>query len=239
MQKIYRIHLSAEERDSLTALTTSSKPISAKKVIKAQALLPAGESDAAPSLSDVEIMKATGMKLATLVRLRQRVCEAGPITVLDRKPQARPSREKIVDGEVEAQLAQIACSSAPDGRNRWSLRLIADRLVELEIVDSISHETIHAIRPNPRAGLRHQILRVRHLRIPSLEAAPDPDGPTTGSARVDVGATSDGDLAPLDDEFARAPRSAREIDATAHFHEVRSGDPDISPSTRIMPSTFA
>ena len=75
MQKIYRIHLSAEERDSLTALTTSSKPISAKKVIKARALLLADESDSGPSLSDVEIMKATGMKPATLVRLRQRVGE--------------------------------------------------------------------------------------------------------------------------------------------------------------------
>jgi hypothetical protein len=144
MQKIYRIHLSAEERDSLTALTTSSKPISAKKVIKARALLLADESDSGPSLSDVEIMKATGMKPATLVRLRQRVGEVGPIAALDRRPQTRPSREKIVDGEVEALLTQIACSEAPDGRSRWTLRLIADRLVELEIVDSISYETVRA-----------------------------------------------------------------------------------------------
>jgi len=145
MQKSYRIHRSAEERDSLTALTTSSKPISAKKVIKARALLLlADESDSGPSLRDVEIMKATGMKPATLVRLRQRVGEVGPIAALDRRPQTRPSREKIVDGEVEAILTQIACSEAPDGRSRWTLRLIADRLVELEIVDSISYETVRA-----------------------------------------------------------------------------------------------
>ena len=152
MQKIYRIHLSADERDSLTVLTTSSKPISAKKVIKARALLLADESDAGPSLSDGDIIKATGMKPATLVRLRQRVCEVGPVAALDRKPQAVPSRERIVDGEVEAKLTQIACSEAPDGRNRWTLRLIADRLVELEIVGSISHETVRTAMKKKRSN---------------------------------------------------------------------------------------
>ncbi len=75
MLKIYRIHLSADERDLLTVLTTLSKPISAKKVIKGRALLLANESDAGPSVSDGDIIKGTGMKPVTLVRLRQRVCE--------------------------------------------------------------------------------------------------------------------------------------------------------------------
>lgn len=142
MQKIYRIKLSFEERSCLTELTQTGKRVSAKKTIKAQALLLADESDDGPAYTDVQIMEATGMKPATLVRLRQRVCEVGPVEALERKPQASPSRKKIIDGEVEAQLTQLACSQAPDGRKKWTLRLLADKLVELEIVDSISHETV-------------------------------------------------------------------------------------------------
>jgi hypothetical protein len=142
MQKIYRIKLSPEERTCLTDLTKSGKRISAKKVIKAQALLLADESDDGPGYTDAQIMEATGMKPATLVRLRKRVCEVGPAEALERKTQASPSRKKIIDGEVEAQLTQLACSQAPDGRKKWTLRLLADKLVELEIVESISHETV-------------------------------------------------------------------------------------------------
>jgi hypothetical protein len=144
MQKIYRIKLSPEERDDLISLTTSSKRVSAKKVIKARALLLADESEAGPANTDAQIMQATGMKPATLVRLRQRVCEVGPVEALERKAQASPSRMKIVDGEVEAQITRIACSQAPDGRKRWTLRLIAGKLVELEVVGAISHETVRA-----------------------------------------------------------------------------------------------
>ena len=142
MQKIYRINLSREERDSLTELTTSTKRICAKKVIKAQALLLTDESTDGLAYSDAKVMEATGMKPATLVRLRKRVCEVGPIEALQRKAQTAPSRKKIVDGNVEAQLTRIACSEAPDGRKRWTLRLIADKLVELEVVDAISHESV-------------------------------------------------------------------------------------------------
>ena len=145
MQKIYRIKLSSEERGSLTALTQSSKRVSAKKVVKAQALLLADESDDGPAYSDARIMEATGMKPATLDRLRQRVCEVGPLEALERKMQSSPSRQKVIDGEAEAQLTQLACSKAPDGRNGWTLRLLAEKLVELEIVDSVSHETVRQV----------------------------------------------------------------------------------------------
>src|SRR6056297_206306 len=123
MQKLHRIKLSSEERAELVSLTTSCKRISAKKVIKARALLLADESEAGPGNTDKEIMEATGMKPATLVRLRKRVCEVGPLEALERKPQTSPSRKKIVDGEVEAELTRIACSAAPDGSRRWTLRL--------------------------------------------------------------------------------------------------------------------
>jgi hypothetical protein len=151
MQKTYRIKLSSEERSCLTELTKSGKRISAKKVIKAQALLLADESDDGPGYTDVQIMEATGMKPATLVRLRKRVCESGPVEALERKTQASPSRKKIIDGEVEAQLTQLACSQAPEGRKRWTLRLLADKLVELEIVESVSYETV-------RGGMKKKTL---------------------------------------------------------------------------------
>jgi hypothetical protein len=142
MQKIYRIHLSPEERRELSDLINSGRRVAAKKVIKAQALLLADESGDGPAYTDAKIMEATGMKPATLVRLRQRVCEVGPLQALERNAQASPSRRKIIDGEVEAQLTQLACSQAPDGRDKWTLRLLAGKLVELKIVDSISHETV-------------------------------------------------------------------------------------------------
>ena len=145
MQKIYRIHLSPEERSELTELTeltSSGRRVAAKKVIKAQALLLADGSGDGPAYTDAKIMEATGMRPATLVRLRRRVCEVGPLQALGRKAQASPSRREIIDGEEEAQLTQLACSQAPDGRNGWSLRLLADKLVELETVGSISHETV-------------------------------------------------------------------------------------------------
>lgn len=145
MQKIYRIRLSQNERVSLEELIHSGRKVAAKKVIKARALLLADESEFGPGLTDAQIMDATGIKSATLVRLRQRVCEVGPLPALERKPQASPSRAKIVDGRVEAEITRLACSQAPDGHSRWTLRMIADKLVELEIVEAISHETVRSV----------------------------------------------------------------------------------------------
>ena len=142
MEKIYRIKLSNQERSELQQLINSARKVAALKVTTARSVFLADESEKGPALSDPEIMKATGIKPATLGRLRQRVCELGPMDALERMKQTTVSRKKIVDGEVEAKLTQIACSEAPDGRKRWTLRLLAGRLIELEIVESISHETV-------------------------------------------------------------------------------------------------
>jgi hypothetical protein len=144
MQKNYRIKLAPDERKELTALSSSAKSVSARKVTKARALLLADESGDGPALNDREVMEATGIKPATLVRLRKRTCEVGPLAALERKAQASPSRAKVIGGEAGAKLTQIACSEAPGGRSRWTLRLLADKLVELEVVDAVSHETVRA-----------------------------------------------------------------------------------------------
>ena len=141
MRKIYRLKLTFEERADLIAIT-KAKRVAAKKVIKAQALLLADESPGGKAWSDRQIMEAIDIKSATLERLRKRCCEVGPLEALQPKKRVSPPRERILDGESEAKLIAIGCSEAPDGRKQWTLRLLADRLVELEIVDSISHETI-------------------------------------------------------------------------------------------------
>jgi len=145
MPKIYRIELTKEERQELTAITKSRKRVSADKVLKARALLLADESDDGLAYNDSQLTEALGLLAGTLLRLRQRVCEVGPIHALDRKPQSAPSRKSIITGEVESQIIKIACSEAPDGRNDWTLRLIAGKLIELEVVESISHETVRTV----------------------------------------------------------------------------------------------
>jgi len=145
MPKIYRIELTEEEREELTVFTRTKKRISADKVLKARALLLADESADGPAFSDAKITEALGLQAATLLRLRQRVCEVGAIYALDRKQQSVPSRKSIITGEVESQILKIACSEAPDGRSDWTLRLIAGKLIELEVVESISHETVRTV----------------------------------------------------------------------------------------------
>ncbi len=141
MRKLYRIKLTNEEREQLSEVL-HAKRIAANKVLKARALLLADESSEGPSFSDAKIIEATGISSATLSRLRKRVCEVGPLEALERKQQIRPSRLSKITGEVEAQLTTLACSEAPPGHKRWTLRLLAERLVALECVESISHEAV-------------------------------------------------------------------------------------------------
>tara|TARA_R110002110_G_scaffold413972_1_gene642553 strand:- start:977 stop:1438 length:462 start_codon:yes stop_codon:yes gene_type:complete len=141
MRKLYRLKLSSEERQALEALTKKGR-VAAAKVLKARALLLADESPEGNGWKDPQIMEATGIKSVTLARLRQRCCEVGPLEALERKQRMTPPRAPILDGESEAKLVQLACSQAPKGHARWTLRLLADKMVMLDIVDSISHETV-------------------------------------------------------------------------------------------------
>ena len=141
MRKVYRFKLTSEERQDLESLTQKGKT-AALKVIKARSLLLADESDAGAAWTDAKIIEATGITTATLSRLRQRCYEEGPLNALERKRQSRPSRQRCLDGEGEAQLVAIACSETPKGHAKWTLQLLADRLVELKVVDTISTETV-------------------------------------------------------------------------------------------------
>jgi len=141
MRKIYRIKLSVEERSELLALSRK-RNAAAHKVLKARSLLLCDESENGEGAKDPEIIKMTGIAKATLQRLRQRCCEVGPLEALERKKQEVVSRPRKLDGEGQARLTALACSEPPDGCARWTLSLLSEGLVELEVVDSISRETV-------------------------------------------------------------------------------------------------
>lgn len=139
--KKYRVTLTADERDQLAALIAAGKA-AARKLAHARILLKADAADGGPAWTDDRIADAVEVSVATVERVRQRFVEPGLDAALDRKEQEKPSRERKLDGRAEARLIALACSAPPDGRKRWTLRLLADRLVELEVVDAVCPETV-------------------------------------------------------------------------------------------------
>lgn len=139
--KIYVVRLSGAEREYLRDLVRKGK-IAARKRMHAQVLLRADVAEGGPGWTDVRIAEALGVGVRTVESIRQRSVEEGLESALNRKKQCRPSRERLLDGEQEAKLIAISCGAPPSGRERWTLRLLADRLVALEVVESISYETV-------------------------------------------------------------------------------------------------
>ena len=141
--KKYCIRLSEEERLSLTEIVSKGKA-AARKRSHAHILLLADENSAAGGMTDVRIAESALVGTATVERVRKRCVEEGIEAALERREQ-KNRRKPVLDGEGEAKLVAIACSSPPEGHARWSLRLLADRLVELEVVESISRETVSKV----------------------------------------------------------------------------------------------
>src|ERR1051325_1822075 len=136
MQKRYIINLTTEEHAVLEAMTSRGRA-SALKLQRARILLKADEG-----MTDAEIADELGVGHRTVERVRERCCLLGLEAALDRKKQDRPSRMPKLDGDAEARLIQLACSEPPNGGARWTLSLLADKLVELRIVDSVSTTTV-------------------------------------------------------------------------------------------------
>ena len=134
----YVVRLTDSERQSLQALLTG-KRVAADKLLRARILLKADVDG--PAWSDPELADAFGVGLSTIHRLRQRLVEEGLEAALARRPSSQ-QRVKKIDGAKEAHLIAVACGSPPEGRARWTLQLLADKLVELQLVDSISTETV-------------------------------------------------------------------------------------------------
>src|SRR5689334_7429294 len=132
MKKKYIVRLEREERERMEKLLRSGRH-AAYKIRHAQILLKADANG--PAWLDARISESLDVSIGQIEDLRKRFVEQGLDACLERKKQERPSVAPMFDGEREAKLVALACSKAPDGRERWSLRLLADRAVELCIVE--------------------------------------------------------------------------------------------------------
>jgi len=136
----YRVELTEDRRAELRGLVGSGTA-PARMLTRARILLKADHGAGGPGWSDAAIAGALDVNASTVLRVRRQFVAEGLEATLERK---RPDRvyERRLDGAQEARLIAVACSEAPEGSDRWSLRLLADELVRLEVVEAISHETV-------------------------------------------------------------------------------------------------
>ena len=140
----YIVKLTQEERETLLPMLKKGKA-SANKLMHARVLLEVDErNNATKKKSDEVIANELRISAKTVARIRQRFVEEGLEVALLRRPHANPKSRKI-NGEQEAHLIALCCSKPPEGRSRWTLKLLANRLVELELIDSVSPVTISRV----------------------------------------------------------------------------------------------
>ena len=139
--KKYVVRLTSEERTKLQRLVSVGKA-AARKILHARILLAADQGPDGPAWRDEQIAQGLTAHPRTIANVRQRLVERGLEAALDRKKQEHPSRGIKLDGKAEARLIALRCSEPPQGRMRWTLHLLADKLVELRVVDSVSYETV-------------------------------------------------------------------------------------------------
>lgn len=150
MGKIYVVTLSPEERADVEKLVSTGRT-SAKRQTHGRILLKADTGTEGPSWTDEQICAALDVSRSTVERVRQRFVETGMESLAVRPAKPRPSRRRL-DGEQEARLLALACSPPPAGRAHWTLRLLADQMVVLEHVESISYETIRRTLKKTRSS---------------------------------------------------------------------------------------
>jgi Homeodomain-like domain len=136
----YVVELTPAERARLLDLIASGQA-PARKLTHARVLLKADRGPGGPGLVDIAVAEAVELSQPTVARIRRRFVEAGLEAALNRRGPRREYARKI-DGAAEAHLVALACSAPPDERPRWTLRLLADKLVELEVVAAVSYETV-------------------------------------------------------------------------------------------------
>ena len=136
MAKVNLVSLTQEQRLELEKLAGTGRE-SARKIIRARILLKASVGD-----PDQEIAKALDVGVATVERVRRRFVAGGPDAAVEREPQPQRPQKRRLDGEGEAKLVMLACSTPPDGRDHWTLDLLADRMVKLSYVPALSGDTV-------------------------------------------------------------------------------------------------
>lgn len=143
MPKIYRVELTSDERSMLTDMVRR-RSRTARPVRRAFMLLKADEAEGGPAWPDWKIAESYEVSVRTVERLRERFVNEGLEVALNGKKR-EPKREKTFDGEVEAHLLALRCSAPPVGQAQWSLRLLRDKMIELDYVETISHESVRQL----------------------------------------------------------------------------------------------
>ena len=141
-KKRYVVTLDSEERVELQKMVSSGKG-AARKLTHARILLLADAGSEGPGRTDVQIVDALGVGERTVSRVRQRFVEEGFDAAVNPRP--RPRRPSKLEGDVEEQIVALAKSDPPAGRARWTLRLLADHVVQLEVLDEVSHESVRKV----------------------------------------------------------------------------------------------
>lgn len=149
MKKKYVVILSKAERGELERLVGSGRE-SARKLTRARILLKADQN--AQGWKDARIAAALGVARATVERIRKRFSEHGLGHAVERRPQPERPQKRVLDGQAEARLTALACSTPPDGRESWSLELLADRMVRLKFVETVSADTVARVLKKTRSS---------------------------------------------------------------------------------------
>ena len=139
--KKFIVELDEQERARLNALISKGKA-SAKAILKARILLKTDQAEGGPSWLDAEIVEALDTNLTMVSRVREKMVTAGLDAVLTRKKRETPPVPAIFDGEAQAKLTALACSEPPPGHARWTIRLLAEHVVERKIVDAAHFNTV-------------------------------------------------------------------------------------------------
>ena len=138
--KIYKVTLTTEERTELTALVSRGTG-NARRLRRARILLLADENQPEGAWKDADIAAALSAHARTVERTREKCVELGIEAALNHT-RPKKTRAKVLDGAAEARLVQLACSEAPDGHESWTMQMLADKLIELEVVETVSRETV-------------------------------------------------------------------------------------------------
>ena len=141
MKPRYRVTLTAQEREALQALTKTAKT-NAKRFLYARSLLLCDAGPQGPAWAVADTAEAMGVTPRTIEHLKKRFVEEGLAAALERRQPGKPPRGVTFDGAFEARLIALACSKTPEGRRRWTVRLLAEKAVELNLAPSVSHMTV-------------------------------------------------------------------------------------------------
>lgn len=146
----YKVTLNQNEREELLSITKGGTH-SSKKIIHALILLNCDEGEFCDKVSNEEVAKVLKIGSRTIDRVKKKFVEEGYEAALENRPTSRVY-DKKADGDVEAHLVALSCSKAPEGFSKWSLRLLADKMIELEYIDNISYETVRRVLKKTNYG---------------------------------------------------------------------------------------